>query len=184
MHLYLPWYIIHPCIYTLNTLTYYILHATLFREVRYGVEVGVSTVRIDPFPTRSFTLALGDVYVAYSERSVLIALPGVNDIDIGIEAQTTSPGTETPTQSRLLKKRTIITGLAPSAEYHVEKVCAGSGSGYRMASHTRGASYSARMSSSADVVWQDELVTDGQGELQFAAVYEDGCYLTADMKHD
>jgi hypothetical protein len=67
----------------------------LMREVRYGINLGLGTVTIDPFGSGAYRYHLGDVNVDYSQRQVTLNLPGS-----GPRAYT-------------------LTGLAPSAAYLV-----------------------------------------------------------------
>jgi hypothetical protein len=48
----------------------------LMREVRYGIDLGLGTVTIDPFGPGSFSYHLGDVNVDYSQRHLTLSLPG------------------------------------------------------------------------------------------------------------
>ena len=67
----------------------------LMREVRYGINLGLGTVTIDPFGASEYRYHLGDVNVDYSQRRVTLALPGN-----GLRAYT-------------------VTGLVPSARYMI-----------------------------------------------------------------
>jgi hypothetical protein len=65
----------------------------LMREVRYGINLGLGTVTIDPFGTAGYSYHLGDVNVDYSQRRVTMNLPGSGTRDY------------------------TITGLAPNSSY-------------------------------------------------------------------
>lgn len=67
----------------------------LMREVRYGINLGLGTVDIDPFGSADYRYHVGDVNVDYSQRQVTLNLPGS-----GIRAYT-------------------VTGLVPAATYLV-----------------------------------------------------------------
>jgi hypothetical protein len=67
----------------------------LMREVRYGINLGLGTVTIDPWGAGSYSYHLGDVNVDYSPKHVTLNLPG--------------SGTRSYT----------ITGLLPSATYKI-----------------------------------------------------------------
>jgi hypothetical protein len=82
----------------------------LMREVRYGINLGLGTVTIDPFGPSSFSYHLGDVNVDYSQRYLTLNLPGS-----GARAYT-------------------ITGLARNASYLV--LATGRGAAQRQSAHT------------------------------------------------
>jgi hypothetical protein len=48
----------------------------LLREITYGIDLGLGTVRIDPFGPSSFRYHVGDVDVDYSAAEVQLGLPG------------------------------------------------------------------------------------------------------------
>ena len=48
----------------------------LMREVRYGINLGLGTVSIDPWGAGSYSYHVGDVNVDYSQRSTTLNLPG------------------------------------------------------------------------------------------------------------
>ncbi len=52
------------------------LVAIMLREVRYGVNIGLSTVEVAPFPAQPFVYALGAVKVTYGPDFVSLSLPG------------------------------------------------------------------------------------------------------------
>jgi hypothetical protein len=71
----------------------------MLREVRYGINIGVSDVSIDPFPIADFSYHLGALNIEYSQSSVQIGLPGSSD---------------------LAKSKTVkVFGLQPSVNYAV-----------------------------------------------------------------
>lgn len=67
----------------------------LMREVRYGINLGLGTVTIDPWGAGSYSYHIGDVNVDYSPKHVTLNLPG--------------RGTRSYT----------ITGLLPNATYKI-----------------------------------------------------------------
>ncbi len=70
--------------------------AMLIRQVRYGIDLGLSTVSISPFGPTNFSYHVGNVFVAYNSPSaVRLCLPGSG--------------------SRVY----TVTGLMPSATYSV-----------------------------------------------------------------
>lgn len=46
----------------------------MLTEVRYGIDVTLSTVKVDPFPVADFTFSFGSLTVQYSEEAVMIYL--------------------------------------------------------------------------------------------------------------
>lgn len=83
-----PFYFEYPALVTM-----------MLREVRYGVDVSLLSVVIDPFPAAPFTLAVGAVNVQYSAEAVVVQLPG--------DSSSATP------------KSVSVSGLTPNAEYSV-----------------------------------------------------------------
>lgn len=48
----------------------------MLREIRYGIEMKLTSVTIDPFPVADYTYSFGNVYVLYSQSHVQIQIPG------------------------------------------------------------------------------------------------------------
>lgn len=46
----------------------------MLTEIRYGIDVTLSTVKVDPFPVTDFTFSFGSLAVQYSQESVEIHL--------------------------------------------------------------------------------------------------------------
>lgn len=76
----------------------------MLREVRYGINIGLKDVEVDPLTSAPFHFSFGDVSVRYSANRVEISLPG----DLA-SSQT---------------KSVVVTGLAPDGFYALEDGCA------------------------------------------------------------
>lgn len=68
----------------------------MLREIRWGIDLEVDAINIDPFPASPFVYHLGSVFVSYDKEAVRLKLP---------------------TQS--LSKQVNIASLYPTAEYEV-----------------------------------------------------------------
>jgi hypothetical protein len=70
--------------------------AMLLREIRYGINVGLSTVEITPFLASaedgaSFNFHIGNVNVDYSAASVVVTVPGSGKL-MSFEVTGLTPG--------------------------------------------------------------------------------------------
>eukprot|EP00055_Hartaetosiga_balthica_P004148 m.10318 g.10318 ORF g.10318 m.10318 type:complete len:814 (-) comp3651_c0_seq2:140-2581(-) len=50
--------------------------AMLLREIRYGVNLGLRNVTINPFGPTSFVYSIGNIFVQYTNSSVTVGVPG------------------------------------------------------------------------------------------------------------
>lgn len=69
--------------------------AMLLREVRYGINLGVGSITIDPFGMPEYSFHVGSINVDYSNTQVVVRVPGGGPSDY------------------------IITGMLPDASYVV-----------------------------------------------------------------
>lgn len=78
----------------------------MLREVRYGIDIGITSVVIDPFRAKagaSFEFRLGGITVLYSQSSVTINLIAGD--------------------SQVKQKAVVITGLLPTTDYSLMSGC-------------------------------------------------------------
>lgn len=75
----------------------------MLREIRYGIDIKLNSVLIDPFPSAPFTYALGQVRVEYGTDKVVLSLPG----DV----------------TQVLPKRVTVKNVAKNRNYIVTNSC-------------------------------------------------------------
>jgi hypothetical protein len=54
----------------------------MLTEIRYGIDVTLSTVRVDPFPVTDFTFSFGALSVQYSQESIALYLHAQGSITV------------------------------------------------------------------------------------------------------
>jgi hypothetical protein len=58
--------------------------AMMLREIRYGINLGLTSVEIQPFGPRAFEYHIGNVHVNYSSSAAQLRLPGIGERTFGI----------------------------------------------------------------------------------------------------
>ena len=126
--------------------------AIMLREIRYGINIGLASVEIAPFPAKTFSYSFGSTAVSYSASAVTMSLPGA--------------------AATARRKQVRITGLKAESTYRVKSSCSSSGGkGVGLGAPA------ARFPVSG--LPESMVVSDASGVLTFPAAFSTGCEVSA-----